>query len=57
MTTLYRKASRVIDIMCRLVQEPSDVAPFMPLLLPALDKVRTLPYSHYSPPLSFEALL
>lgn len=25
--------------MCRLVQVPSDVAPFMPLLLPALDKV------------------
>jgi hypothetical protein len=25
--------------MCRLVKEPADVAPFMPLLLPALDKV------------------
>jgi elongation factor 3 len=38
-TLMKRKASRVIDIMCRLVQNPTDVAPFMPLLLPALDKV------------------
>lgn len=37
-TVLKRKTARVIDIMCRLVQEPSDVAPFVPLLLPALDK-------------------
>lgn len=36
---LKRKAARVIDNMCRLVKEPADVAPFMPLLLPALDKV------------------
>jgi len=34
-----RKAAKVIDIMCRLVQDPSDVAPFIPLLLPALDKM------------------
>ena len=36
---LTRKAARVIDNMCRLVREPSDVAPFMPLLLPALEKM------------------
>ena len=34
-----RKASRVIDIMCRLVQDPTHVTPFEPLLLPALDRV------------------
>jgi hypothetical protein len=38
-SVLKRKASRVIDNMCRLVREPADVAPFIPLLLPALDKV------------------
>ena len=38
-SVLKRKAARVIDNMCRLVKEPADVAPFMPLLLPALDKV------------------
>ena len=38
-SAIKRKASRVIDIMCRLVQDPSDVAPFVPLLLPSLDKV------------------
>lgn len=38
-SVMKRKASRVIDIMCRLVQNPSDVAPFVPLLLPSLDKV------------------
>ena len=37
-TILKRKSARVIDIMCRLVQDPSDVAPFVPLLLPALEK-------------------
>ena len=37
---MKRKAARVIDNMCRLVQNPADVAPFMPFLLPALDKVR-----------------
>ena len=36
---MKRKAARVIDNMCRLVQNPADVAPFMPFLLPALDKV------------------
>jgi elongation factor 3 len=37
-SAVKRKAARVIDIMCRLVQSPSDVAPFVPLLLPALEK-------------------
>ena len=37
-TVLKRKAARVIDIMCRLVQNPCDVEPFLPLLLPALDR-------------------
>jgi elongation factor 3 len=34
-----RKASRVISNMVKLVTDPSDVAPFVPLLLPALHKV------------------
>ena len=34
-----RKASKVIDSMCRLVQKPEDVAPFIPLLLPVLERV------------------
>lgn len=38
-SVMKRKASKVIDIMCRLVQNPSDVAPFKEMLLPALDKV------------------
>lgn len=38
-SAMKRKASRVIDIMCRLVQEPSDVAPFKDMLLPSLEKV------------------
>jgi elongation factor 3 len=39
-SVMKRKASKVIDIMCRLVQNPYDVAPFKEMLLPALDKVR-----------------
>ncbi|OQS00298.1 elongation factor 3 [Thraustotheca clavata] len=38
-SALRRKASRIIDSMCRLVSRPSDVAPFVPLLLPQLDIV------------------
>jgi len=38
-SVLKRKAARVIDSMCRLVVNPVDVAPFVPFLLPALDKV------------------
>lgn len=33
-----RKASKVIGNLVRLVTDPSDVAPFIPLLLPALQK-------------------
>ncbi|CAM9091110.1 unnamed protein product [Chrysoparadoxa australica] len=36
---MKRKASRVITNMCKLVVEPADVAPFVPLLLPRLRKV------------------
>jgi hypothetical protein len=39
-SVMKRKASKVIDIMCRLVQNPYDVAPFKDMLLPALEKVR-----------------
>jgi len=35
---LKRKAAKVIDSMVRLVQEPQDVAPFVPMLLPYLDR-------------------
>ena len=38
-SVMKRKASKVIDIMCRLVQNPSDVAPFKEMLLPSLEKV------------------
>ena len=38
-SAMKRKASKVIDIMCRLVQDPADVAPFEDMLLPWLDKV------------------
>jgi elongation factor 3 len=37
-SALKRKAARVIDSMCRLVQEPQCVAPFVPMLLPYLDR-------------------
>mmetsp|Transcript_4722 Transcript_4722/g.10315 ORF Transcript_4722/g.10315 Transcript_4722/m.10315 type:complete len:1185 (-) Transcript_4722:291-3845(-) len=36
---MRRKASKVIDIMCRLVQNPADVAPFKEMLLPSLERV------------------
>ncbi|TDH71526.1 hypothetical protein CCR75_006485 [Bremia lactucae] len=36
-SSLKRKASKIIDSMCRLVVRPSDVMPFVPLLLPQLD--------------------
>ncbi|RHZ15425.1 hypothetical protein DYB31_000507 [Aphanomyces astaci] len=38
-SALRRKASRIIDSMCRLVSRPVDIAPFVPLLLPQLDSV------------------
>eukprot|EP00605_Chrysophyceae_sp_TOSAG23-4_P000425 GSChrysophyteH1.ASY1.ANO1.482.1 assembled CDS len=37
-SALKRKAARIIDSMCRLVQEPQDVKPFVPMLLPYLDR-------------------
>ena len=37
---MKRKASKIIENMCKLVQNPSDVEPFVPLLLPNLTKVR-----------------
>jgi elongation factor 3 len=36
-SSLKRKASSIIDSMCRLVVRPSDVLQFVPLLLPQLD--------------------
>ncbi|RLN93037.1 hypothetical protein BBJ28_00015253 [Nothophytophthora sp. Chile5] len=36
-SSLKRKASNIIDSMCRLVVRPSDVLQFVPLLLPQLD--------------------
>ncbi|CAK4081420.1 unnamed protein product [Aphanomyces euteiches] len=38
-SSLRRKASRIIDSMCRLVSRPVDIAPFVPLLLPQLETV------------------
>lgn len=37
-SALKRKAARVIDSMCRLVTEPACVAPFVPMLLPYLNR-------------------
>ncbi|RLN60600.1 hypothetical protein BBP00_00005892 [Phytophthora kernoviae] len=36
-SSLKRKASKIIDSMCRLVVRPSDVIAFVPLLLPQLE--------------------
>lgn len=36
-SSLKRKASSIIDSMCRLVDRPSDVLHFVPLLLPQLE--------------------
>ncbi|KUF98753.1 Chromodomain-helicase-DNA-binding protein 7 [Phytophthora nicotianae] len=36
-SSLKRKASKIIDSMCRLVVRPSDVMQFVPLLLPQLE--------------------
>ncbi|KAF0715711.1 Aste57867_3234 [Aphanomyces stellatus] len=38
-SALRRKASRIIDSMCRLVSRSIDIAPFLPLLLPQLNSV------------------
>jgi hypothetical protein len=37
-SVLWRKAAKIIDNMCKLVNSSSDVLPFVPLLLPALEK-------------------
>ncbi len=34
-----RKAALVVSNMCRLVEDPNDIAPFIPILLPVLLKV------------------
>lgn len=39
LSPLKRKAARVIENMVRLVNDPANVAPFLPLLLPGLNKV------------------
>jgi len=39
-TAVKRKASIIIDNMCKLVAEPSMVAPFLPKLLPGLERVK-----------------
>ncbi len=36
---IKRKAARIMHNMCKLVVEPANEAPFIPLLLPALNKV------------------
>lgn len=44
-SVLWRKAAKIIENMCRLVNVSSDVLPFVPLLLPALEKVQCAVYS------------
>ncbi|CAO3599070.1 unnamed protein product [Absidia cylindrospora] len=39
-TPIKRKAALIIDNMCKLVDDPEVAAPFLPLLLPALEKVQ-----------------
>ena len=39
-TAVKRKASIIIDNMCKLVSEPSFAAPFLPKLLPGLERVK-----------------
>ncbi|ORX58947.1 hypothetical protein DM01DRAFT_1381574 [Hesseltinella vesiculosa] len=39
-TTIKRKAAVIIDNMCKLVDDPDVAAPFLPLLLPALEHVQ-----------------
>jgi elongation factor 3 len=39
-----RQAAVIIDNMSRLVDDPIDAAPFMPLLMPVLEKVSFLIY-------------
>ena len=37
-SALKRKAAKVIESMCKLVTSPADVAPFVPMLLPYLNR-------------------
>ncbi|KAG2223334.1 hypothetical protein INT45_008991 [Circinella minor] len=39
-TPIKRKAALIIDNMCKLVDDPEIAAPFLPLLLPALEKIQ-----------------
>jgi elongation factor 3 len=39
-TAIVRKASVIIDNMCKLVEDPMDAVPFVPKLLPNLDRAR-----------------
>ncbi|CAO3653963.1 unnamed protein product [Cunninghamella echinulata] len=39
-TPIKRKSALIIDNMCKLVDDPEVAAPFLPLLLPALEKVQ-----------------
>ncbi|KAI8059612.1 P-loop containing nucleoside triphosphate hydrolase protein [Gongronella butleri] len=39
-TPIKRKAAVIIDNMCKLVDDPDVAAPFLPLLLPALEHVQ-----------------
>ncbi|KAI9255759.1 P-loop containing nucleoside triphosphate hydrolase protein [Phascolomyces articulosus] len=39
-TAIKRKSAVIIDNMCKLVDDPDVAAPFLPLLLPALDHVQ-----------------
>ena len=41
-TPIKRKAALIIDNMCKLVDDPEVAAPFLPLLLPALEHVHEI---------------
>ncbi|KAI8081491.1 armadillo-type protein [Halteromyces radiatus] len=41
-TPIKRKSALIIDNMCKLVDDPEVAAPFLPLLLPALEKVQDM---------------
>ncbi|KAI8138495.1 armadillo-type protein [Fennellomyces sp. T-0311] len=39
-TPIKRKSALIIDNMCKLVDDPEVAAPFLPLLLPSLEKIQ-----------------
>ncbi|KAG2231043.1 P-loop containing nucleoside triphosphate hydrolase protein [Thamnidium elegans] len=41
-TSIKRKSALIIDNMCKLVDDPEVAAPFLPLLLPALEHVHDI---------------